>query len=128
MTPREQQRLSRVVWFEIPALNLDRAVRFYESILNATLRREPMGPVELAVFPYTAPAISGCLIKGGEFKPGAGAVVYLNAEPTLDAVRSRVEAAGGKVLMPDVTLPGDMGVYTRILDTEGNTVGLHALS
>jgi uncharacterized protein len=128
MTPKEQQRLNRVVWFEIPAADLDRAVRFYETILNTTLKREPMGPVELAVFPYTAPAISGCVIKTGQCKPGDGTVVYLNAEPNLEAVRGRVEAAGGKLLMPNVTLPGDMGVYTRILDTEGNTVGLHALS
>ncbi|MGA2184716.1 MAG: hypothetical protein ABSH47_16980 [Bryobacteraceae bacterium] len=27
MTPKEQQRLSRVVWFETPALDLDHAVR-----------------------------------------------------------------------------------------------------
>jgi len=128
MTPKEQQRLSRVVWFEIPALDLDRAVRFYETIFNATLRRETTGPAELAVFPYTAPAISGCLIKGERFKPGAGTVVYLNAGPNLNTVRDRVEAAGGKVLMPNVTLPDCMGVFTWIQDTEGNTVGLHALS
>jgi predicted enzyme related to lactoylglutathione lyase len=128
MTPQEQQHLNRVVWFEIPALDLDRAVRFYETILNTTLNRHTMGPTELAVFPYTAPAVSGCVTKGEQYKPGAGAVVYLNAEPKLDAVRARVEAAGGKVLMPNVTLPDDLGVYTRILDTEGNTVGLHALN
>ena len=75
-----------------------------------------MDLVELAVFPYDAPAISGCLIKGEQFKPGAGAVVYLNAGDKLGTVRNRVEAAGG-----------DMGVFTWIQDTEGNTVGLHAL-
>jgi predicted enzyme related to lactoylglutathione lyase len=128
MTPKEQQRLSRVVWFEIPAVDLDRAVRFYETIFDASLKRQTMDLVELAVFPYDAPAISGCLIKGEQFKPGGGTVVYLNAGDKLAAVRDRVEAAGGKVLMPDVALPGDMGVFTWIQDTEGNTVGLHALN
>ena len=127
MSPKQQQRLSRVVWFELPALDLDRATRFYETILDTKLRRETMGLVDLAVFPYEAPGIGGCLIKGEQFKPGNGSVVYLNADPTLATVRSRVEAAGGKILMPDVTLPGDMGIYTWIEDTEGNTVGLHAL-
>jgi hypothetical protein len=55
-------------------------------------------------------------------------MIYLNAGPSLNTVRDRVEAAGGKILMPNVTLPNDMGVYTWILDTEGNTIGLHALS
>jgi predicted enzyme related to lactoylglutathione lyase len=104
MTPKEEQRLSRVVWFEIPAVDLNRAVRFYETILGATLRRESMGLVELAVFPYTAPAIGGCIIKGEHFKPGPGTVIYLSAGPSLNAVRDRVEAAGGKVLMPNVGL------------------------
>ena len=127
MTPKEHQRLNRVVWFEIPALDLDRAVRFYETILDGKLRRETMGLVDLAVFSYTEPAIGGCLIKGEQYEPGGGSVVYLNAGPKLETVRDRVEAAGGKVLMPDVTLPNGMGVFTWIQDTEGNTVGLHAL-
>jgi len=128
MTPKQHQRVSPVVWFEIPAIDLDRAVRFYETIFDTTLKRMTMDLTELAAFPFPPPGVGGCVIKGEQFKPGAGTVVYLNAGPSLETVRNRVEAAGGKVLMPDVTLPNDMGVYSWILDTEGNTVGLHALS
>jgi uncharacterized protein len=57
-----------------------------------------------------------------------GAMVYLNAEPSLDAVLARVESAGGRITTPKVTLPGDMGCFAHVTDTEGNRVGLHALA
>jgi len=129
MTPQQAQETKIAAWFEIPAADLDRAVRFYERILNVKLRREPFGPMELAIFPYTRPATGGALARGEQFKPGeTGTVVYLTAEPDLGTVTARVEPAGGKVLMPPVTIPNGMGVFTWIRDTEGNTVGLHAAS
>ena len=42
-------------WFEIPVTDLDRAQAFYEAVLAAPLRREPMGPTTLAVLPYSEP-------------------------------------------------------------------------
>lgn len=131
MTPkeaREQQRQSQVVWFEIPASDLDRATRFYETILGTSLPRATMGPEEMALFPYEPPAIGGCIVKGEAFAAGSGTVVYLNADPSLDAVLGRVEAAGGAVVVPRTALPEGMGFFARIRDTEGNTVGLHAVS
>jgi hypothetical protein len=127
MNPKELQRQSKVVWFEIPATDFERATRFYEQIFATTLKVGDMGPQKLAVFPYEAPAISGCVIAGQGYVPGgAGGVIYLNADPTLSLVMDRVAAAGGKVLVPRVELPEGMGVFAHILDTEGNRIGLHA--
>ena len=128
MTNKEQQRLSRVVWFEIPATNLDRAIRFYEQVFETKLIPHVMGSVTMAVFPYTEPAISGCVIQSEFHKPGEGPILYLNADPSVDAALSRVEAAGGSIVQPRTELPADLGVCARILDTEGNAVGLHAIS
>jgi predicted enzyme related to lactoylglutathione lyase len=127
MNPKQLQRQSRVVWFEIPASDFERATRFYEQIFAVTLKKQEMGPQKLAVFPYEAPAISGCVIAGPNYRPGdTGGVIYLNADPTLSAVVERVAAAGGKVLVPRVELPDGMGVFAHVVDTEGNRVGLHA--
>lgn len=128
MTPKEQQRQSRVVWFEIPALDLDRAVAFYSRILNLELKVEMFGPIKMAVFPYPPNGIGGCITDRGTHQPGAGPLVFLNADPVLDQVLARLESAGGKLALPKVHLPGDMGVYAHIEDTEGNVVGLHAIS
>jgi len=118
-------------WFEIPVRNLDRAQRFYETLLATTLRREAAGPQKtLAVFGYGDNQVGGCLMAGeGTPDPSPeGTLIYLNAEPSLDAVLARVDAAGGRITTPKVQLPDGMGCFAHIADTEGNRVGLHALA
>ena len=119
-----------VNWFEIPVHNIDRAQAFYEALLAAPMRREAMGPHTLAVFGYDESGVGGCLLAGADAPAPAshGSLVYLNAKPSLDAALARVEAAGGRVTTPKVQLPGDMGYFAHITDTEGNRVGLHALA
>ena len=116
-------------WFELPARDLGRAQAFYEELLGTPLRREKLGDKELAVFAYDEPSVGGCLIAGtGVPAPSSdGTLVYLNAGPSLDATLARVTAAGGRITTPKVTLPGGMGSFAHIADTEGNRVGLHAL-
>ncbi|MDE3194810.1 MAG: VOC family protein [Acidobacteriota bacterium] len=129
MTPKQLQRLSRISWFEIPATDLDRATRFYETILQTSLKRGRFGNEELSVFPYEAPAVSGCLIAAPNAKTtGEGVAVFLNADPSLDAVLARVPEAGGSVIQGRTELGGDMGCFARIVDSEGNGIGLHAVS
>jgi predicted enzyme related to lactoylglutathione lyase len=131
MTPEQQlqqQRPSRVVWFEIPAADLNRACRFYETVLATSLNRGQFGPETLAVFPYEKPAVSGCICQVKDHQPGKGIVIYLNADPNLDDALARVSPAGGKIVVPKTALPPGMGFFARIEDTEGNTVGLHAIS
>jgi predicted enzyme related to lactoylglutathione lyase len=130
MTPQEQQhRENRIVWFEIPAADLDRACRFYETVLATNLNKGEFGPETLAVFPYERPAVSGCLSQIQGHQPSAaGTVIYLNADPDLDGALARVDPAGGKVVVPKTALPPGMGFFARIQDTEGNLVGLHAIS
>jgi hypothetical protein len=117
-----------VSWFEIPAANLDRAVTFYQAIFAKTLKRENFGPMEMAVFPYEQPGVSGAVVQGGPYQPGdsKGTVVYLDCAGQLDQVLSRVTDAGGKIAFPKTELPG-MGAYAHILDSEGNRVGLHSI-
>ena len=117
-----------ISWFEIPATDLNRATAFYEQILATTLNRGDMGPQSLAVFPYDREhATGGTLIVGPGFNPSTeGTIIYLNANPSLDAVLARIAAAGGKVALPRTELPPGMGAFAHIVDTEGNRVGLHA--
>ncbi|MFL6663475.1 MAG: VOC family protein [Rhizobacter sp.] len=124
----QDTRRSALNWFEIPVRDMDRAQAFYEKLLDTTLRREQMGEQTLSVFRYEENAgTGGCLLQAGPMQPSAqGTIVYLNAEPSLDAALARVEAAGGRIVTPKVQLPGDMGAFAHIVDTEGNRVGLHA--
>jgi len=120
---------SCIDWFEIPAHDIDRAQRFYEALLDVTLRRETIADQTLAVFPSSDTGVGGCVMAGPGTPPAsqAGTLVYLNAGASLDAALARLERAGGRLVTPPVQLPGDMGRYAHVADTEGNRVGLHAL-
>jgi predicted enzyme related to lactoylglutathione lyase len=64
---------------------------------------------------------------GPGLKPSSeGAIVYLNADPSLDAVLDRIAPAGGSIALPRTELPPGMGAFAQILDTEGNRIGLHS--
>jgi hypothetical protein len=114
-------------WFEIPVTDIDRAQRFYETLLSRPMRREQMGPQTLAVFAYDG-GIGGALLKSATAPaPGIdGNLVYLNASPSLDAVLARAGELGAKVLLPKLELPGTIGFIAQIVDCEGNRVGLHS--
>ncbi|MEO5881414.1 MAG: VOC family protein [Caldimonas sp.] len=115
-------------WFEIPVKDMERAQRFYETLLATRLRRETIGDNSLAVFPYADTGVGGCLLAGAAVPAPSldGTLVYLHAGASLDAVLERVGAAGGRVVTPKVQLPGDMGCFAHVADSEGNRVGLHA--
>jgi predicted enzyme related to lactoylglutathione lyase len=118
-------------WFEIPVRDLDRAQRFYETLFHRPLRREAMGPeTTLAVFEYQpGDSVGGCLFAGSNAPSPStqGTVVYLNADPSLNAVLARLPEAGGRLLVPRTELPEGMGAFAQIEDSEGNRVGLHAM-
>jgi hypothetical protein len=117
-------------WFEIPVRDLDRAQAFYETLLGRPMRREPMGPVTLAVFAYDNDdgRVGGALMAGPEVAPPSreGTIVYLDASPSLDATLARAANLGATLLCPRIQLPDGMGAFAHIQDSEGNRVGLHA--
>ena len=119
---------SALNWFEIPVTDMDRAQAFYEKLLGTALRREAIGDKQLGVFEYDEAGTGGCLIAGATAPRPAdrGTMVYLHAGAALDGVLDRLVPAGGLLALEKVQLPGDMGSFVHIIDTEGNRVGLHA--
>jgi len=115
-------------WFEIPVKNFNRAKTFYETILGATMQpMEAMG-MKSAFFPADLQnGIGGCIIEGQGYKPSSkGSLVYLNGGEDLSVALSKVEAAGGKILMPKTAI-GPNGFMAHFNDTEGNKVALHSM-
>jgi predicted enzyme related to lactoylglutathione lyase len=114
-------------WFEIPATDLDRAQRFYEALLDIQMSREEAGPQTLAVFKYGEGRVGGALVSGPRVSAPStdGSVVYLDASPSLEKTLARAERLGARVLLPTIKLPGDIGSFAHIADSEGNRIGLH---
>jgi predicted enzyme related to lactoylglutathione lyase len=121
--------MNAIDWFEIPTLNFDRAVTFYETALDITMRQEQAGEDRNAVFPYEeGKGISGALTAAKYAQPTSqGVVIYLNTRSAahLDQTLARVNTAGGSVVMPKTDI-GPVGFIAMILDSEGNRIGLHA--
>jgi predicted enzyme related to lactoylglutathione lyase len=116
-------------WFEIPVKNFDKARKFYETILGTDMQLiEAMG-MKSAFFPAAMESggIGGCIIQGQGYEPSPkGSLVYLNAGDDLSVPLSKVEAAGGKILLPKTAI-GPNGFMAHFIDTEGNKVGFHSM-
>ena len=112
-----------ITWFELPVRDMARAVASYAALLDISLKAETFGGRPYAIFPYGGEGVSGALAQDDRLTPGAGAVVYLNAEGQLDAILARAAAAKVKVVLPKTHI-GPPGYIALFLDTEGNQVGL----
>ncbi|ULQ52737.1 VOC family protein [Flavihumibacter fluvii] len=125
MTAKE----NAINWFEIPALDISRAKKFYETIFGITMHQEEMMGMQMAGFPgeQMSGKVSGALVQSPQHKPGTdGVKIYLNANPDLSLPLSRVEPAGGKVLLTKTKIADDIGFMAFFIDSEGNAMALHS--
>ena len=112
-------------WFEIPAHDIDRAVKFYNQVLSYSMAHFTMYNCTMAMFPCET-GVGGAICKQENLEPSAnGSVVYLDCGPDLSVALAKIEPAGGKVIMPKTPI-GEHGFIALFLDTEGNRVGLHS--
>lgn len=121
-----------ISWFEIGTDNLDRATNFYEAIFNVKLSPLDLPNIKMRMFPLDnmMTGVGGAVVNSGGFhKPSAtdGPLIYLNANPDVQVVLDRVEAAGGKVMVPKTEISPEYGYMAVIIDTEGNRIGLHSV-
>lgn len=119
-----------ISWFEIPTADLDRGIRFYETVMGVSLMRENMGPMQMAVFPHADDApVGGALtfMPGGQQPGGNGSIVYLYAGDDLSVALARVESAGGGVMVPKTLITPEIGYFAVFRDCEGNHVGLYSM-
>lgn len=121
-----------ISWFELPAADLDRAQRFYETILNIRMIPLDTFHVKMRLFPIDDPmtGIGGALaLAPGFYIPSdtAGPIVYLNANPDVQRVLDKIEAAGGKIVVPKTEISPEYGHMAIFTDTEGNRVALHSV-
>ena len=120
-----------ICWFEIPATDIERASKFYGTVLGKTLQSMEFGTdCKMSIFQSGAKEgediVHGAIAQGKDYKPGAtGPLVYFAAGEDLAPALARVEKAGGKILQPKTPI-GPYGFMAIIKDTEGNRVALHS--
>lgn len=119
-----------VVWFEIPAADLERAMKFYGEILDVELQPLDLEELRFAFFPMQEGGVNaaGALVHHPTmYRPSRdGALLYF-AVTDIEAVLARVEDAGGRIYQHRKPV-GDFGFVGFFEDCEGNRIGLHARS
>ncbi|TCI99675.1 VOC family protein [Aeromicrobium sp. IC_218] len=120
----------RVVHFEIPFDDGDRARAFYAEIFGWHTEHMPgmgytllqTGPTDGASGPTEPGFINGGMFERTADFPGTGPNVVVDV-PDIDATLQRIEAAGGKAVGARTPV-GDMGFAAYFTDPEGNLIGL----
>jgi predicted enzyme related to lactoylglutathione lyase len=118
----------RVVHFEVPADDVNRAKEFYHQAFGWQLRTMP--ELDYTTITTTQSDQSGRpteagAINGGMMQrmPGFGGAVVTIEVDDVDAALTKVEGLGGKTLVSKQSV-GDMGFAGYFADTEGNVIGL----
>ena len=114
-------------WFEIPATDFDRSVKFYKQVLGTEIEETEMFGMKMGFMPTDGANVSGAVVQGEGYRPSSdGPVIYLNGGDDLQTMLNRVEAAGGNVIVPKTQISPEMGFFAMFIDTEGNKLALHS--
>ena len=117
----------RVVWFDLPVADLERASRFYAAVLGIKVSREKAGNFSFAVLEHGATGNGGCLIPNAKEVSAAGILVYMNVDGRIRDALAQVQRHGGRVLKAIESI-GPHGFRAIVLDSEGNRIALHSAS
>jgi predicted enzyme related to lactoylglutathione lyase len=115
-------------WFEIPVKNFDRAKKFYEQLMGAEIQVIPHPEFKYGMLPVDMEnGVGGGIVEGPGFEPSdKGSLIYLNGGEDLSGPLSKVETAGGKIVLPKTSI-GPNGFMAHLIDTEGNKIALHSM-
>jgi hypothetical protein len=124
--------MDSIVHFEIPVDDTGRAKKFYATAFGWQTRDDKMPGGQTYTSAITTPmdektltpkkpgAINGAIIeRDANLK---APVITVNVESVEDTFK-KVEAAGGKIVLPKDEVPG-MGEFAYVADPAGNVIGL----
>lgn len=116
-------------WFEIPVKDFNRAKAFYETLYGAAIQEMPHPEYKYGMLPGDMQnGVGGGIVQGEGFEPSEkGPLIYLNGGDDLSVPLSKVEAAGGKIVLPKTSI-GPNGFMAHFIDTEGNKIALHSMN
>lgn len=116
--------MSRVIHFEIPAADPERAAAFYTKAFGWKIEKWP-GPMEYWMVntgDEKTPGINGGLMKNTNVKTTTNTIGVESVDKAIETATK----AGAKLVMPKTPIP-TIGYFAYLQDTEGNLFGvMHA--
>ena len=115
-----------ISWFEIPALDFQQAVSFYNHIFDIDMETSVNEDSATAYFPVTN-GVGGAITSGFSNETSStGPLLYLNGGEDLNNVLNKVEAAGGRIIMNKTLISRDAGYFAVFIDSQGNKLALYS--
>lgn len=118
-----------VSWFEIPVLDMERAIAFYNAVFDINIQSQDFGGTLMGWFPFAEgkEGAAGSLIQDKNYQPSVihGVAIYF-ASQDVQIELNRVEAAGGKIAKPKTQISPEVGFMALFIDSEGNRIALHS--
>ena len=117
----------RIVWVDIPVVDLDRAIAFYSAVIGDSVSKEGGPGFVFGLLPHSESDVGGCLYTPSDDNAPSkvGPLVYLNADGRLEQAVEAVTRHGGQVLQPIHPI-GPHGWRAVVIDSEGNKIALHS--
>ncbi|WP_276502674.1 VOC family protein [Terrimonas pollutisoli] len=102
--------------------------KFYETIFGEPVTEMPRPDFKYGMLPADMQnGVGGGIVQGESYEPSdKGTLIYLNGGDDLAVPLSKVEKAGGKILLPKTSI-GPNGFMAHFTDSEGNKVALHSM-
>jgi predicted enzyme related to lactoylglutathione lyase len=123
--------MDKVVHFEIPTDDIERAKGFYGSVFGWHLQTMQMEGGEYTIamttpideqsqIPTEPGAINGGMMRRDEHTPSPVITIGVDA---IDDALQKINSQGGTTVTPRTPIPG-MGAFAYFKDPEGNVMGL----
>ncbi len=120
--------MDKVVHFEIPVDDLERAKKFYKSVFGWKMESLPemeyilieTTPVDEKGMPEEPGAINGGMMK--RQRPVTSPLITISVDDMDDAIKT-VKKMGGEIVRGKMPV-GDMGYAAYFKDSENNIIGL----
>ncbi len=109
----------KICYLEIPTIDIDRSVSFYQGIFGWQTRRRGDGAT---AFDDAVGQVSGSWVTGRPSSPNPGLLLYIMVD-SLTATVEAVTAHGGRIVQPIGVDAPEM--TARFADPDGNVLGLY---
>lgn len=125
-TFRGVQMKHLISWFDIPVVDFDKALAFYQAIFQIEMPSNEMGGCLMGFFPSGDVNVSGAIVKHEQYKPSQdGVVIYFHCD-NIEEVLDRVPKAGGTITLGKTLISPEIGYFAFFLDVDGNRLALHS--
>ena len=127
MSENLNSKHNRVVWVDIPCVELERAANFYGQVLAVDVIGDEFGGTPFYFLDHED-GNGGCLIESpAGISSDGGILVYFNVDGRIRDAVQKIAECGGAVV-EEITSIGPHGFHALATDSEGNRVALHSNS